>query len=97
MSAGGIEDVSHSGIIMWVVGILITIGGIMLGVVKSMISGVKTAVKEGIKEKVDKEFCTLQHTALTEKIDDIKEQVSKIGDIQNSITRIETILNGKIK
>ena len=72
------DDMTHVQIIEWVVGTMILIGGTILEVVRRMIKGKKNRVE-----------CDLIHKSVTDRLDDIKE------DLKDSKLRMEG-MNGTL-
>jgi len=87
-----IEEITHSGIIIWVVGLLGVVGGIIVTIISKVIS----TLKGNVEKKQDSSLCTVIHTTLNEKLTHIEKVSEKSGDkidsMDKTLVRIETIL-----
>ena len=83
--ASTMDDPNHLQIIEWVVGIIVVVGGSMLEVVRRL-----------VKNKTSRPECDLIHRALTERLDEIKEDLKenrlKMNVMGTTLTEISTTL-----
>ena len=91
-----INEITHSGIIVWVVGLLGVTGGIVAAILAKIVSTLKGTVKELDKEKQPKELCNVLHAQINDKLTDIKigiaEGKEKISTLREDLVEIKTIL-----
>jgi len=90
------NEITHSGIIMWVVGILGAMGGIISAIVLAIIRTLKGAVKDLDEKKESKELSNALHTQINEKLTEIKMGISdakeRVGTLREDLVEIKTIL-----
>ena len=91
-----VDEITHSGIIIWVVGLLGVAGGIVSIILATVIRTLKGAVKEMDEKKQSRELCDLLHkqisTSLVDIKDSVKETSDKLGALKEHLVKIETIL-----
>ena len=74
------EEITHSGIIVWVVGLLGVAGGIVVAILTKIISTLKGNIKELDEEKQPKELCNVLHLQINNSLNEIKTGISEAKD-----------------
>ena len=90
------EEITHSGIIVWVVGLLGVAGGIVSIILATVIRSLKGTVRDMDDKKQTKAICEVLHSQISNNLADIKtsmkETSEKIGSLKVHLVKIETIL-----
>ena len=91
-----VDEITHSGILVWVVTVLGVMGGIVVAILSKIISTLKGTVRDIDEKKQPKELCNVLHMQINDKLTDIKigiaEGKEKIGTLREDLVEIKTIL-----
>lgn len=90
------DEITHSGIIVWVVGLLGVSGGVAVTIMSKIISTLKGTVKDMDDDKQSKDICNVLHTQISNSLSEIKTGISeakeRVGTLREDLVEIKTIL-----